>query len=775
MKVLEVKNNLVKIAYDVKDNLILSGFVIIEDENTPYVAQVVNLKADVTTNFAIVKLLFTFNDEGILKNYNGSIPSVKAVVSKLPSNELLDILPVENPLKLGKLAQQEFTLNVDKSIFKNNLVICSNSQENTNVLLDNFLRQLEPYGQKTVIFDINGEFDWEKKVYFGEDFKLPLNYDTINYIYEHELDDVDATSRAIIQDIFIELQEYTKTLPEGFIPFDSFFSVVDQQYKETGITQLVLLKNKLLKYRDTEVFAQNLKDVLNLSIAIEKTDTVVIDISSLSPKLQNEVISYTYDVMSKVNASIFSFVKAENGTVTKKLLKKIINLRNNISSTIICGHEFKYLPELKQTAENMILFTPQTLQHDFASYNTFLNKLNADEYIVFGNLTQHIPLIVQLEKIDVEKPSDEQKNEQKVTETIPMPSIPVKNEQEEEVNKEQTTGVEENKTEEINIPTVQPTFEEVLPVTEEELHEEIEIQPEPIIDEPIIDEIQEVHEEDTEAATLDNILLEEVQPENIQQEASQTIQEVDLQQEPQEEPEFIQEQEELETLAAPQIDISEEPSVETNLNITPTIDEEIINNEPIIEQIEEPDIDEPSVEIIDSSQDLASELPLVEDETNEIEITEEPEIVNLTEVSELESDELTEDDLNLIDDLSSQEPELDENVSTDVLIDAVNKAAARFEQIPLEEDTEKVPLPEPDFINEEEQVPVVPIYPASDTDITDVPYFEAGDEVIHPKYGKGVVEKMIKYGNKTLYSVSFHNLGIGRRLLDPAMTELKKL
>ena len=34
MKVLEIKNNLVKIAYDVKDNLALSSFVIIEDVNT---------------------------------------------------------------------------------------------------------------------------------------------------------------------------------------------------------------------------------------------------------------------------------------------------------------------------------------------------------------------------------------------------------------------------------------------------------------------------------------------------------------------------------------------------------------------------------------------------------------------------------------------------------------------------------------------------------------------------------------------------------------------
>ena len=43
---------------------------------------------------------------------------------------------------------------------------------------------------------------------------------------------------------------------------------------------------------------------------------------------------------------------------------------------------------------------------------------------------------------------------------------------------------------------------------------------------------------------------------------------------------------------------------------------------------------------------------------------------------------------------------------------------------------------------------------------------------MHAKYGNGVVEKMIKYGAKTLYSINFDN--VGRRLLDPTLTEIKK-
>ena len=51
--------------------------------------------------------------------------------------------------------------------------------------------------------------------------------------------------------------------------------------------------------------------------------------------------------------------------------------------------------------------------------------------------------------------------------------------------------------------------------------------------------------------------------------------------------------------------------------------------------------------------------------------------------------------------------------------------------------------------------------------------FQQGDSVTHPRYGRGVVEKIIKYGNKTLCSISFEN--VGRRLLDPTISELKKL
>ena len=737
MKVLEIKNNLVKIAYDVKDNLALSNFVIIEDTNTPYVAQVVNIKADSTTNFAIVKLLFTFNEEGILKNYNGTIPSTKANVSILPSNELLDIIPIEDPIRMGQLAQQNVELKVDKTIFDNNLLICSNNLENTSTLLNNILKQFK---NKVVIFDTDGQFDWENKLYFGKEFKLPLNYDTINFIYDTELEDVDATSKAIIQDIFIEVQEYTKTLPEGYLPFETFLNVVDQQYKETQITELVLLKNKLLKYRDLNVFAETLKDVLNLSIAIEKSDITVIDISDMPHTLQKEIMSYTYNIMNSIKSDIYSFVKIDNSNTDKKLLKKFL-VRSNVYTTIICSHEYKYLPEIKEAAQNLILFAPLTLQHDFASYNTFLNKLNSDEFIIYGAHTQNIPLIVELDDIEIDENTEDdlKKQDTQTDNIVPMPEIKPssKEEKEEEIIEENT--IEE---EEINSETNENSLE--MPEVE---YPDITIDEIPIeqnnnqTEETEIISVNEDIQLNNEIAPVDNILsIEEelpTEPTIIENNSSTNN------------PENI-------IIEDSPIEITTEEPNTQNENL------EIYNSENNIEEIEEDEI-EPQIELQEPEIDYSVEDIDIEENFGEPQIIENnddlieqvakdvdkafyeklpDENYELPDNDNIETDELTEDDLNLIDDLA---------------IDDTNMQLDNSFQ-----ESENI-----------EQTPVVPIYETEDMEPKENQKLEPGDRVSTPKYGEGIVEKMIKYGNKMLCSIEFPN--IGRRLLDPAMSEIIKL
>lgn len=765
MQVLEIKNNLVKIAYDVNDNLALSSFVIIEDTNTPYVAQVVNVKADKLTNFAIVKLLFTFNEEGILKNYNGTIPSLKSTVSILPSKELLDIIPIENNLTMGELAQQNVTLNVDKTILDNNLLVCSDNVENTNILLKNITKQID---EKIVIFDTDGLFDAENKITFGKDFKLPLNYDTINFIYENELDDVDATSRAVIQDIFIEVQEYTKNLPEGYLPFETFINVVDQQYKETQIPQLVLLKNKLIKYRDLNAFAETLKDVLSLSIAIDKSKVTIIDISEMAPVLQKEIMSYTYGVMKGINETIYSFVKVDNANSSKRLLKTFLS-RDGIYTTIICRHEYKYLPELKSAAQNLILFTPQTLQHDFAAYNTFLNKLNTDEFIIYGAHTQNIPLIVELDELELETQNDDDETESEKdieeipsSNVVPMPA-PVQNTvpqenvtetPEPEIQEEENFKAPEveypdlgfdNETPSSNeAPTVDFPETETLNVTEEQPEENFtQIELPETFEEPEIEEVQQEEPEEDIQENFDN----EISQEPIEEEVfmpETDIPQVEINEDLSEQA-IIEDSNISETPAEYTSQATEEQAPIYNILDDNEIDYQ--DAEPEVLPLE-PEIDY-SVEDIDIEENYQEPQPYDENEAMIEQAAKDVdkliyeklpnEDVTLDDLSDLQSDELTEDDLNLIGDLAS-----DNGIT-----------------------------PEPELEYNEEQPPVVPIYNAEDIEPQEQQSLEPGDRVSSPKYGEGVVEKMIKYGNKMLCSIEFPN--IGRRLLDPAMTEIKKL
>ena len=745
MNVMEIKNNLVKVAFSAEDNLALGGFIIIEDENSPYVAQVMNLKSDTATNYAIVKLLFTFNEDGILKNYDGTIPSRKANVSKLPSSELLDIIPVEDAIVLGSLAQQEINLKVDKTILENNLLVCSNNQSNTATLINNITSQIS---EKSVIIDTDGLFDSERTIVLGKDFKLPLNYETINYIYENDLEDVDAISKAVIQDIFLELQNYIQTLPERYLPFDTFIDVIDAQYRQSEIPQLILLKNKLLKYKEMNIFGQDLKDILNLSIAIENAKDICIDLSDVEDNLQKEVIRYVYKILNGINEQIYCFVKVSNSNISKKLLKKYIT-RDNVFTTIIAPHEFKYIEEVKEVSQNVIFFAPLTLQHDFASYNSFLAKLNSDEFVVCGAHTQNIPFITELAPVEDEKETpivpmpeavattvepEEKQEEQEVEpkidqelKTEPEPEAEVTRQPEEDVQAEENSTSQEENFPEIKYPDIEETSEnesfETLdaldtentfePQIEEDNNndndDEVEDIEETIIDEPISEDLiieEPVSEisDDTEEFSSEENNFNKIQPAgNILDDSDTVFEPLDsTKQDDEDDFSTIESADEIEIP-----EIAEEPR-------------ELTNDE-MVEQVAK-DVDKALYEKLPSDDDIEG-------------------------FEEDAQPDLTEDDLNLIDDLTADE-------------DIQLADSGEMQDFNIEEN--------------EELPPVVPIYPTEDDlDEYDGMNFEPGEKVYTAKHGEGVVEKMIKYGNKMLCSIDFPN--IGRRLLDPSMTEIKRI
>lgn len=65
------------------------------------------------------------------------------------------------------------------------------------------------------------------------------------------------------------------------------------------------------------------------------------------------------------------------------------------------------------------------MQHDFANYNTFLNKLNPEEFVVYGPATQNMPFIVQVkpyeELVELDKQFTQEEEPAEETETVQEP------------------------------------------------------------------------------------------------------------------------------------------------------------------------------------------------------------------------------------------------------------------------------------------------------------------------------------------------------------------
>lgn len=672
MKLLEIKNNLVKLSYAETENPILGRFIILGSNEKSYVAQFVNLKSDTINNYAIAKLLFTFTPDGVVDNYDGSVPNMDSELSFLAAEELLNLLPIETPVKIGNLAQQDEMLSLDISVFERNFTIFVEKDSNKKTFISNCVRQLFQMKEKSVIVDTCNLFEDYPKIVFSKDFKLPLNSKMIDYIFEYELAEVDAPTKAVIQDIFYAVQQYIDTLDFKFLPIDNFVDVVANQYKDIQMPELALLKNKLLKYRDANVFANTKEEVLAFKEKLNEKNCSIIDIKDINEPLQKEVMSFIHQALTEYEKYIYFFAPLTDNNSDKKLLKQFIN-NNHVFTTILVSSSYKYAQELKQHAQNILLFTPNDMNHDFAAYNTFLNKLNSDECIAFGKLTQGIPFIVDMSDLELDLTLEDVLGDK-------YQFVPISDNM--QLVKTDEYG---NKTPVNLAPEL--TQDDVVQSTQEEQTLEYA---------PMQEEISDFSQEET-------VIDDEIP----QIEESGIIDE-------------------------PAIELPQE-SVEDNKNIVEPVSN-ILDDESISEEDQGLTEDDLELDPLPEQEDLQS--------FDEEDLTDEP----LDE----DSTALTEDDLNFIDDNQIAQP-----------------SSMYEEQEPeITDDYQESP-----YI--EEQTPVVPVYPAEQEPTEESGDFQQGDSVTHPRYGRGVVEKIIKYGNKTLCSISFEN--VGRRLLDPTISELKKL
>lgn len=786
MRILEARDGFVKI--ESNEKLSLTSFLEINDGLNKFIAQVVQTKQIDERVLIYAKILYLY--DGTFYSYDGTLPSKDAEISTFDFENFNTSIEKKHPIVVGNFVDKNIEIVIDKQAFNKKTIICVDSNENNKILVTNLSSQFD----KSLVIDTLGIFDFPKYV-AGVDFKLPLNTEALDFIFEDCLSDATSDSKSTIKEIFQDLSEYSKTVP--FVPFTALKTIVDDMVDKAHVFKLLVLKNKLAKFERLGYFATSKNEADNLN-RILASDTAVIDLSKLDSTFQNRYLSIILSILEKEEVKPQIFIETSNN-INKKNLKKIIT--GSLATTLVIHPRFKYINEIKSMFTNFIIEPSFVANNVFKTYATLLNSIKKGAYLIIGESTNSIPLVSNVVKKIVEDNTE----------------LVVLNESATEIIKEIESDYKE---EDPSIIAIEKKSEDFI----EKISSEVENGTSDVSD--------NLFEEENNDAEIEEIAVEEVTLEALEEsDIGETSEITNVTFETTVHKNFIQDLEEKEQLAEiseeivtevidqledVDVTIDEESSLEEEIEVEPIelgVAEELVisdmeeSPEPFVDAAQEALEEEVLTELseeeksVEEIEDFVQDDEVIEVNVNEYdeiielddsEITEDDIIVEIDENEELDKEivedvdkvftsikeeTFSESDLDFIDELNNSDEEiiLTEGMEELTELEEVDDNEEEFLE-PLEEINEYSNTPEEKEILETKSAstPIVPVYsaeiPAEDLVMSDD--LEQGDTVTHAKYGNGVVEKMIKYGNKTLYSINFDN--VGRRLLDPTLTEIKK-
>lgn len=819
MKILEVRDGFVK--FEADSSIYLSSFVRIEGMEKRYIAQVTQLKRSGENSIAYAKILFLY--DGSLQPYDKTLPSKESEIKEFTFDILNNSINAKTPVIAGETLGKGVSIIIDASSFDKKMLASIDDKQENNIIARNLVKQFNNLDKNVLIIDTLGVID-AKKITAGVDFKLPLDTASLAFMYQDCLNDATADSKSMIIEIFKDLSDYSQTVP--FVPFGALKSIVDDMVDKSHVFKLLVLKNKLAKFDKLGYFAANKQEVDKID-AILNSKCAIIDLSKLDTAFQNRYLAFLYEkLQQKPNTQVLLEL---SNVISKKNLKNILS-SENIPTTFITHSRFKYLNDIKNLFDNFIISPSFTNNEIFSIYSSFLKAMPKQTYLITGEAVNYIPLVSTLKVINEVIPSQPETVEE---EEIPVSEpeevqeeLPIEEPEEEEIVQEDDSELEEISEED------EPEIIEEPQITNEEILANIEEKSEAVITEAAKDLTppenmfgEEEEEEDIAEPAEESLELEEDQEEQLTINAEyETILEEQEEQEPQEEYDEIPITESFDTVQE-NIEEIEDYTPETDENDFEelSINEEFEQQEPLVEQEAEEEIEMPegfdldidSTQMLDAEEeteeltvndDDVDVLPIAENnyeledivELNPDEADENDIVIDMEEDTEDElpenideqivkdvdkvfttrkDDDISDSDLDFIDELNNDDGNLLEEVSdSDAVLEELSESDENDgileepqEQLELKDDSDDEILE-----TRSSSTPIVPVYDADipQEDLVMSDPIQQGDTVTHAKYGSGVVEKMIKYGNKTLFSINFDN--IGRRLLDPTLTEIKK-
>ena len=738
MQIVEVKNDIAKIKYNSANNHLLpSDFILIEDNSLKFIAQVINIETtdDSVLNNADLRLCLFIDENDNLSFYNGYVISKNAKVNYISSEEIIDLISDDNNnIYFGNLANHSNTYVKTSSSFVNDkLYIQSDKNEKTSIIVKNLVSQLVSVNKKVVILDFDNQYTNIENAYLlkiGEDIKLPLNIPALDNILEKDIEDCLLEDKALIQSIILELREYIQTLPEKFLQFSLFRDVINSQYNENPISGLMVLRNKLWLYAQNNLFADKDADFAVLNDELLNSSCIVIDASSVSEKWQNVLIQIIKEIISD---ECYLILNLDGIDANKKLINDIY-AKENIIPIFSSSYSNSCRALLSLLSKNQILCKPSSFINENVQYVDFVNKLNHEEFIIFGESTLYLPLILSIQQFDSNTVNSVIENDIKrdVDKLLSGGSATITEEKQLLEDEERKEIIESS-------VLLQNDYDESSNIQNSE---------DPYFNEKVGNEVEYSHNEaisypqddvlDDDLDFLDEMSSDEI----VIIEDNKEVENSDLEVQSQE----LYSQTNIEENSSNRIIFNEE-DVESihNIQSSEDVQDEQVDSDETIESV---NADEEESQYNNDVKVVNNEEEQVDDDGYNQEV-------------EVDSDFSDEDVEN-----EYQEEETSEETVENVLdeFDDVEDQKSDDYQIDINED-----------INTKEPQEI-PIY---ETDIQqklnqdDLP-FKVGDKVFHPKHGNGVVQGFTNYSDKILFcQIEFEN--VGRRILDPRVAQIEKV
>lgn len=399
MRVIQTKNNTIRLIFNPKtDGLCMSDFLIVRDGEDNFLGQIIEIyddKFNAEENVATIRLVYRILADQQVVPYDNFTPSRECEIARIKIEEIEKCVNVEKEtVPFGISAKNDKIVNVNLDFFNNNPVVFADKSDEVNCAFENIAQKLKSH-KKVVAIDYTGNLNIKnaKRIKAIKDFKLPLDFYSLDYIWEKALGHATLDIQTELEDTFIELKDFVNSTEEKYIPFPRFIKVIEQQYKATPALGLKMLLNKLKRFWNEGLFSRSKKEFQAISKAIAKEDAVIIDLSSLKLEWHKDFLEFAIRQLKDTESYLLLRFNENNSN------PEIINdlYLNNPNLSIISSVSYGYakLPHLMEHIKNYILYKTLNPRRDFGFANPQIAALNPSSFLLFGEDTKDFMFVLK--------------------------------------------------------------------------------------------------------------------------------------------------------------------------------------------------------------------------------------------------------------------------------------------------------------------------------------------------------------------------------------------